>query len=329
MDPSPAGGGRVANMQENKPPGYVQESLQTTLPRYQKSVHVGDRVIDKHSKREGVCLYVGPADFAKGKEVCGLRLDKKRSTTDCDGKYRGERYFRCTPGHGLYIPLEDAEYCGPGNDDDFAHMRNAGGGDGPPQGRQLARGPSGASPAGDVGPPAVDPNFDLEKELEPIVGLTEVKDMLRGISNAVEVRKKRAHMGVNDERTMHMLFLGNPGTGKTTVARLVARMLHALGILKKGQLIEVTRKVREQRGERRRWPAQHTRAARHAAPTESRLRAATTRSQPRTRAAAACGEDLPHLTHHRADDNPHKVLTRSHAAERLACRDGVTTKMNI
>lgn len=42
---------------------------------------------------------------------------------------------------------------------------------------------------------------------------------------------------------MHMLFLGNPGTGKTTVARLVARMLKSLGVLKTGQLIEVTRKV--------------------------------------------------------------------------------------
>jgi SpoVK/Ycf46/Vps4 family AAA+-type ATPase len=243
MDP-PSGGagagrGNVANAQENKPPSYVQESLQATLPSFKKAVHVGDRVIDKHSKREGICLYVGPAEFAKGKEVCGLRLDKKRSTTDCDGKYRGERYFRCTSGHGLYIPLEDAEYQGPGGDDDFAHMQNAAEGrrasDGPPKGKQLPRGD-------DNGGGAVDPNFDLEKELEPIVGLTEVKDMLRGISNAVEVRKKREGMGVNDERTMHMLFLGNPGTGKTTVARLVARMLHSLGILKKGQLIEVTRK---------------------------------------------------------------------------------------
>ena len=43
-------------------------------------------------------------------QVCGVRLDVKRSTTDCDGKYRGERYFRCTPGHGLYIPLDDAEF---------------------------------------------------------------------------------------------------------------------------------------------------------------------------------------------------------------------------
>ena len=41
-----------------------------------------------------------------------MRLDKKRTTTDCDGKYRGERYFRCTAGHGLYIPRADAEYAG-------------------------------------------------------------------------------------------------------------------------------------------------------------------------------------------------------------------------
>ena len=59
---------------ENKPPAaaYVQESLTATLPRFHKAVHVGDRVIDKHSKREGICLYIGPADFAKGKEVSAL-----------------------------------------------------------------------------------------------------------------------------------------------------------------------------------------------------------------------------------------------------------------
>ena len=234
--------------QENKRPGadanYVQESLATTLPRFVRSVHVGDRIIDKHSKRTGMCMYIGPADFAKGKEVCGLRLDKMRTTTDCDGKYRGERYFRCSPGHGLYIPLEDAEYLGEAGDDDFAHLNGAGGGapasgGGIPKGNQIPRDPA----AGADNALQIDPNFDLEKELEPIVGLHEVKDMLRGMRNAVEVRKKRAGMGVNDDRTMHMLFLGNPGTGKTTIARLAAKMLASIGILKKGQLIEVTRKV--------------------------------------------------------------------------------------
>ena len=83
-------------------------------------------------------------------------------------------------------------------------------------------------------------DFDLEKELESVVGLHEVKEMLRGIRNGGR-RKKRAGMGVNDDRTMHMLFLGNPGTGKTTAAS--SRACSALGLLKKGQPSR-SRKVR-------------------------------------------------------------------------------------
>ena len=66
--------------------------------------------------------------------------------------------------------------------------------------------------------------------------------MLRSIRNSVQVAKRRQSFGVDDQRTMHMLFLGNAGTGKTTVARVVAQMLQALGVLKKGQLVEVSRK---------------------------------------------------------------------------------------
>ena len=178
-------------------------------------------------------MYVGPADFSNGKTVCGVRLDKQRTTTDCDGKYRGERYFRCTPGHGLYIPIEDAEFAGIA---DEAHLEAVA------HPRPKSRGADAVSPAAPPAPPRGSDNFDLEAELEPIAGLDEVKEMLRGMRNMIAVRQKRAHMGVQDERTMHMLFLGNPGTGKTTVARLVARMLHHLGVLKTGQLVEVTRK---------------------------------------------------------------------------------------
>jgi len=179
-------------------------------------------------------MYVGPADFAFRKIVCGLRLDKKRTTTDCDGKYQGERHFRCTAGHGLYIPIDDAESIGEANEADFAQFP-------PAPARRASPDGSKASPTGDAPSPPPS-NFHLEEELASIAGLEEVKAMMRGIQKTVEVRRRRAHMGVNDERTMHMLFLGNPGTGKTTVARLVAKMLHGLGALKKGQLIEVTRK---------------------------------------------------------------------------------------
>ena len=102
MDPPRGGGGGAAVAAENKPPSYVQESLSATLPRFQRQVHVGDRIVDKHSKRTGICMYVGPAEFAKGKDVCGVRLDRKRTTTDCDGKYRGERYLAARPPRPLH-----------------------------------------------------------------------------------------------------------------------------------------------------------------------------------------------------------------------------------
>lgn len=85
-------------------------------------------------------MYVGAADFARGKEVCGLRLDKIRTTTDCDGKYRGERYFRCTPGHGLYIPVEDAEFIGVATGEDFSPAPASGA---PPNRNKIVRTPSG------------------------------------------------------------------------------------------------------------------------------------------------------------------------------------------
>ena len=160
------------------------------------------------------------------------------------------------------IPIDDAEFIGVASPEELARNAqvaaepseprrgNGGGGGGgrrggAPEGarRKELDAPAGAcaadEPSEGVSP---DPEFDLEKELEGVVGLEEVKEMLRSLRNAVEVRKRRSEFGVKDERTMHMLFLGNPGTGKTTVARLVAQMLASLGVLKKGQLIEVTRK---------------------------------------------------------------------------------------
>lgn len=83
-------------------------------------------------------------------------------------------------------------------------------------------------------------NFDLEKELAGIIGLNSVKDFVRiqyRMCLATEKRRK-ADLKVDTTQSLNMIFAGNPGTGKTTIARVVADMFKSMGILKKGQLVE-------------------------------------------------------------------------------------------
>ena len=99
-----------------------------------------------------------------------------------------------------------------------------------------------AAPPTASDPPPLRPVAELLAELDALIGLDNVKAEVRRLTSLLQVQQLRAERGLPViDTSHHLVFTGNPGTGKTTVARLLSQVFHSVGVVSKGHLVETDR----------------------------------------------------------------------------------------